>query len=79
MESFLHSLAASEINALTGIVWLVASLLFGALAGALSAMKLAGKDIGNELALMMGSVFGPIAVIPGVLLGLVVLKLLGAP
>lgn len=69
-----QSLMSGELNFATGAVWLLAALVFGSAAGALSAMKLAGKDIGNELALMMGSVFGPLAAVPGVLVGLIILK-----
>jgi hypothetical protein len=76
MESFGQSLASGEINFATAAVWLIVALLCGAGAGALSALKLAGKDIGNELALMMGSVFGPLAALPGILIGLIVLKLI---
>lgn len=76
MESFGQSLASGEINFATGAVWLVASLLCGGVAGSLSALKLAGKDIGNELALMMGSVFGPLGAVPGIIIGLIVLKLI---
>ncbi|MFN8553130.1 MAG: hypothetical protein U0103_16780 [Candidatus Obscuribacterales bacterium] len=74
MESFGQSLVSGEINFATGAVWVVAAALCGAGAGSLSAMKLAGKDIGNELALMMGSVFGPLGAVPGILIGLIVLK-----
>lgn len=76
MESFGQSLASGEINFATGAVWIVTAVLLGAGAGALSALKLAGKDIGNELALMMGSVFGPLGAVPGILIGLIVLKLI---
>ncbi len=76
MDSFVHSLAAGEINALTSIVWVLAAGFFAAAAGAGSAVKLAGKDIGNELALMMGCLFGPLAALPGVVVGLIVLKLI---
>ena len=71
---FGQSLLSGEVNFATGAVWVLVALVFGSAAGALSAMKLAGKDIGNELALMMGSVFGPLAAVPSVLLGLIILK-----
>jgi hypothetical protein len=74
MESFAHSLASGEINPLTGLVWIVVTAVVAACAGAGSAVKLAGKDIGNELAAMMGGIFGPIAAVPGILLGLIILK-----
>jgi hypothetical protein len=76
MESFIHSLTNGEINLATGLVWLAVAGIFAGGSGALSAMKLGGQDIGNELAGMMGTVFGPIGAIPAVLLGLVILKLI---
>ncbi|MBS1954519.1 MAG: hypothetical protein JST89_10040 [Cyanobacteria bacterium SZAS-4] len=72
--NFGQSLMSGEINFATGAVWVLAALVFSSAAGALSAMKLAGKDIGNELALMMGSAFGPLAAVPSVLIGLIILK-----
>jgi hypothetical protein len=36
-------------------------------------VKLAGKDLGNELAASMGAMFGPIGAVPGILLALVIL------
>lgn len=65
----------------TGYLNIVSIVLLSLLAtvlaiagGALAGMKLAGKDLGNALAAMMGALFGPVAVVPGVLLGLIILK-----
>jgi hypothetical protein len=41
-----------------------------------SGVTLAGKDLGNELAALMGGMFGPVAATPGILLGLIVLAFL---
>jgi len=73
MESIVHSLQVGEINLVTILLWVLLGLLCASGAGAVSALKLAGKDIGNELALMMGSVFGPVGAVPGVIVGLVIL------
>ena len=74
MESFAHSVAVGEINILTGVTWLLAAFLLAAGAGAVSALKFAGKDVGNELAAMMGAMFGPIGAVPGVIVALIVLR-----
>jgi len=53
------------------IVGAAASLLGGALGG----VAIGGKALGNELAAMMGGFFGPLAVVPGVIVGLLFLRL----
>jgi hypothetical protein len=42
-------------------------------AGALAGISLAGKHLGNSLAAAMGAMFGPMAAVPGILIGLIVL------
>ncbi len=76
MQPLVTSLGAGEISLTTGLIWLLLALVVGAISGSLSAMKLGGADIGNQLALMIGSVFGPLAAVPGILVGLIILKLL---
>ena len=74
MESLMQNLSSGHINVLTTIVWLLIAGCIGALAGGVSAIKLGGKDLGTEVSLMMGIPFGVIAVLPGILVGLIVLK-----
>ena len=57
------------------LMWLLMAFVLSTLGGALAGMRLAGKDLGNELAAMMGAMFGPTAAVPAVLVGLVVLAL----
>lgn len=57
------------------LMWLLMAFVLSMLGGALAGMRLAGKDLGNELAAMMGAMFGPTAAVPAVLVGLVVLAL----
>lgn len=52
----------------------IASVLGGAIGGVL----VGGRQIGNEIAAMMGSFYGPLAGFGGVLLGLAVVALLRA-
>jgi len=55
------------------VLGLAASLIGGALGG----VAIGGKALGNELAAMMGGFFGPLAVVPGIVVGLVLLGLFG--
>lgn len=75
IHSFLTSFAAGDINLITGLVWLAIAAALSIVGGAIGGILLAGKDLGYELAAMIGGLFGPAGVIPAVLLGLIVLKL----
>jgi hypothetical protein len=63
-----------QLDLVSGCILLLLALVVSAVSGAISAMKLGAKDIGNELCVMLGSSFGPVAAVPGVLLGIIVLK-----
>jgi hypothetical protein len=76
MESLLNSLNTNHITTETVLVLLLISFCAGSIGGALSALKLGGAIVGNDLALFMGGFFGPIAAVPGILIGLVILKLI---
>ena len=60
----------------TALLCLLAAFVLSMAGGAVAGVRLAGKDLGNELAAMMGAMFGPTAAVPAVLVGLVVLALL---
>jgi hypothetical protein len=66
-----------DLTFVSGGMLLLLALVVGSISGALSAMVLGGKDIGNQLCILMGSSFGPIAAVPGTLLGLIVMKAMG--
>jgi hypothetical protein len=51
-------------------LWLLVAVALSMAGGALAAMRLAGRDLGNELAALMGAMFGPVAAVPAVLAGL---------
>jgi len=55
------------------VVGVVASLIGGGLGG----IVIGGKSLGNQLAAMMGGFFGPLSGVPGMIVGLVVLFLIG--
>ncbi|MBI3343891.1 MAG: hypothetical protein HY028_03340 [Gammaproteobacteria bacterium] len=73
-ESFIAQLAAGHITWSTGLVWIMASFLIALLGGAAAGVKLAGKSLGDELAALMGAMFGPTGAVPAILLGLILLK-----
>lgn len=74
-QQFLSSLGTGEITWLTGIFWLAVATALSILGGAIGGVLLARKDLGYSLSAMIGGLFGPVGVIPAVLLGLAVLKL----
>lgn len=49
---------------------LALALVLGIAGGAAAGVRLAGKDLGNALAAMMGGFFGPTAVAPAAAVGL---------
>jgi len=76
MQALIAQLAAGHIGPATAVPWLLLALVLSVAGGAVAGIRLAGKDLGNELAAMMGAMFGPTAVLPAVVLGLVVLALI---
>ncbi|HAX79641.1 MAG TPA: hypothetical protein DCY88_28370 [Cyanobacteria bacterium UBA11372] len=77
MKDFLTSLAAGDINFITGLVWLVLAAALSVIGGAIGGVLVGGKDLGNQLAAMIGGLFGPAGVIPAVIIGLVILRFVG--
>ena len=75
VQQFLTNLVAGEITLLTGFFWLVLAVGISIVGGAIGGILLAGKDLGYRLSAMIGGLFGPVGVIPAVLVGLAVLKL----
>ena len=77
LKDFLTSLAAGDINFITGLVWLVLAAALSVIGGAIGGVLVGGKDLGNQLAAMIGGLFGPAGVIPAVIIGLVILRFVG--
>ena len=76
MTEVFSSLSAENIS-LASFFWSVLiALVIGVVGGAVGGIIVGGKHLGNELAAMMGAFYGPMASIPGVLIGLIILKLL---
>jgi hypothetical protein len=76
MQYLMHAIADGRLNTASILLWTVASIVLSVVAGAVSGMVLAGKDLGNQLAALMGAMFGPVAAAPGVLAALIVLAFL---
>ncbi len=74
IQGFFSNLMTGEITLITGIFWLLFAGFISMIAGAIGGILLAGKDLGYELAAILGSLFGPAGVIPVAAIGLVVLK-----
>lgn len=73
MNDALQQIAGGRLTAITIPVWTLLSIVLSIAAGALAGMQLAGKDLGNSLAALMGAMYGPVAAVPGILIGLIVL------
>ncbi|MEW6353793.1 MAG: hypothetical protein AB1469_05790 [Pseudomonadota bacterium] len=73
-ESFITQLAVGHITWATSLVWLLAAFISALAGGAVAGVRLAGKNLGNELAALIGAMFGPVGAVPAILLGLVLLK-----
>ena len=76
VHATMDQLSAAHLGVFSLILWTAMAALLAIVGGALAGMRLGGKDLGNGLAASMGAMFGPLAVVPGVLLGLVILKFL---
>jgi hypothetical protein len=78
-DPLVHNLIVSffneDINLATGLVWLAIAVAFSIAGGAIGGMLLAGKDLGYRLSSMIGGLFGPAAIIPAAVLGLLALSL----
>jgi uncharacterized membrane protein len=61
------------MNLLTAIELIILAVLLSIAAGALTGVKIGGEFLGKELAAMMGGFYGPVAAVPAVLLGIILL------
>ncbi|WP_088891307.1 hypothetical protein [Leptolyngbya ohadii] len=75
LQDFIHNFLSGEITLLTGILWVAIAAGCAIVGGAIGGMILAGQDLGYRLSAMIGGLFGPAAVIPSTILGLLCLKL----
>ncbi len=75
LRVFLTSLVSGELNLVTGLTWLIIATLLSMIGGAIGGMILAGKEIGYQFSAIVGSLFAPAGVIPGIFLGWILLRL----
>ena len=64
------------MDLLTAIELLLFANVLSSIAGAVTGVKIGGEFLGKQLAAMMGGFYGPMAVLPAVLLGLALLFVL---
>ncbi|MBW4635634.1 MAG: hypothetical protein KME30_28255 [Iphinoe sp. HA4291-MV1] len=76
MTDLLTSLIVGDIDLITGFMLLLIAIFLSVVGGALGGMMLAGKEFGYQFSAMLGGFLGPAGVIPVVILGLVILKVL---
>ncbi|AUT02250.1 hypothetical protein CLI64_18695 [Nostoc sp. CENA543] len=76
MSDLMISLAAGDINFITGLVWVLIAIALSMLSGAIGCIVLAGKEFGYEFSAIIGSFAGPVGAIPAIILGLVWLSFL---
>lgn len=76
MSEVFSSLSAENITLISFVWGALIALVVGVVGGAVGGVIVGGKHIGNELAAMMGAFYGPMATIPGILIGLLILKLI---
>ena len=73
MQAIVNDVLAGRITTATVLILALVALVFSLAGGSLAGLKLAGKDLGAELAALTGAMFGPTAAVPGILIGLAVL------
>ncbi|MGB3649878.1 MAG: hypothetical protein WBA41_01520 [Rivularia sp. (in: cyanobacteria)] len=76
LSGMVTSLMAGDLNLLTGFIWFMVATVVSMIGGAIGGMLLAGEDLGYNFAAILGGLYGPAGVIPGAILGLIVLNLL---
>lgn len=74
MESLLQQMLSGELNLASGAVWTAVALVLSASGGAATGVTLAGKDIGHDLAILLGGVYGATCGVPAAIGGLLLLR-----
>jgi hypothetical protein len=74
MHDLIQDLGSDRVTVFTGIVWMIVAIALSIGAGAFAGLRLGGKDLGSGLAAAMGALYGPMAAVPGILLGLIILS-----
>jgi hypothetical protein len=61
------------MNGLAAVGLVVLAFTLAAVGGALTGTRIGGRYLGNELAAMLGALFGPASVVPATVVGLLLL------
>lgn len=77
MDLLLAQLSAGVLNVQTILVWTVVAGFLSALGGLVTGVVMGGRELGHDLAALMGALFGPTAAVPAVFVVLVVFMLHG--
>jgi hypothetical protein len=70
VHGFIQDFTHQRVTLETAVVWLLIAIAFSIVGGAIGGIVLAGKDLGVQLAAMIGGLYGPAAIIPAATLGL---------
>ena len=73
MGDFLNLITSGELTFASGVVFIAIAFIVSAVGGAIGGIVIGGKHLGNDLAAMMGSFYGPLGAVPGVLIALIIL------
>jgi hypothetical protein len=68
--------AIASLSIAGAAVALIVGVMASVIGGALGGVAVGGKALGNELAALMGGFYGPLAGVPGIVIGLLVLALI---
>jgi len=68
----MQAFADGSLTAPSIVLWTLLSLAAAIGGGAMAGVMLGGKDLGNALAALMGAMYGPVAAVPGILVGLMI-------
>ena len=74
IKTFLFDLINGDITLISGLFWLFVAALFSTVSGAIGGIVLAGKDLGYELAGILGGLLGPAGGVPVAIIGFIILK-----
>ncbi len=75
MTEVVTGLISGDVNLIGDFLLLSLGIILSLVGGAIGGMLLASKEFGYQFSATIGSLLGPAGVIPGVIVGLIVLKI----
>ncbi len=76
MGSIVEAINAGQITWITLLVAVSGALVAAVVGGAVGGIVVGGKHMGNELAAMLGSFYGPMGALPGIVIALCMIALI---